>query len=61
MTKDFTDDIYERGFDERNFVPESSEMFVNLMVVVPTLKVQEFRMTYHTLVDQYYAQNDGAE
>lgn len=61
MTRDFTDDIYEKGFDERNFVPETSEMFCNLMVVVPTLKVEEFKATYHTFVEAYYATHDGAE
>lgn len=61
MTKDFTDDIYEKGFDERNFIPETSEMFANLLVVVPNVKLQEFKMNYHTLVDQYYAANDSVD
>jgi len=61
MTKDFTDDIYERGFDERNFIPETSEMFCNLMVVVPNAKLLEFKATYHTLVDAYYKANDSVD
>lgn len=39
MTRDFTDDVYEKGFDDRNFVPESSELFTNMLVVVPNTKM----------------------
>lgn len=61
MTRDFSDDIYEKGFDDRIFVPETSEMFCNLLVVVPNAKMPEFRENYSTLVQQYYDQNDPIE
>lgn len=60
-TRDFTDEIYEKGFDERQFIPETSEMFCNLLVVVPSAKLQEFKGNYHTIVDQYYAANDSVD
>jgi hypothetical protein len=36
MTKDLTDDVYEKVQKaESVFVPETSEMFCNMLVVVP--------------------------
>lgn len=61
MTKDFTDDIYERGFEDRWFIPETSEMFCNLLVVVPNLKLQEFKTNYWRMIEEYYQNNDAAE
>jgi hypothetical protein len=61
MTKDFTDEVYEQVKDERNFVPETSEMFTNLLVVVPHVKLQEFRTNHVNLLDNYYNQNDPIE
>lgn len=46
MARDFTDDIYEKNFEERWFVPDSSEMFVNLLVAMPIVKRDEFKMNY---------------
>ena len=61
MTKDFTDDIYERGFEDRWFIPETSEMFCNLLVVVPNAKLQDFRANYWHMIEEYYQNNDAAE
>jgi len=61
MTKDFTDDIYERGFEDRWFIPETSEMFCNLLVVVPNLKLPEFKLGYWRMIEDYYTNNDAAE
>ena len=54
MARDFTDDIYEKNFEERWFVPDSSEMFVNLLVAMPIVKRDEFRMNYSQMVEDYY-------
>ena len=61
MTKDFTDDIYERGFEDRWFIPETSEMFCNLLVVVPNIKLQDFKANYWRMIEEYYQNNDAAE
>lgn len=49
MTRDFTDDIYEKGYEAANFVSETSEMFTNLIVVVPNVKLEEFKNSYATI------------
>lgn len=58
MTRDFTDDIYEKGYEDRIFVPETSDLFCNLLVVVPNAKMNDFRENYSTLVQQFYDLND---
>lgn len=61
MTKDLTDDIYEKVPDGNMFVPDDSEMFVNLLVVVPNAKLDEFKGNYWNLVNAYYQQNDSID
>jgi hypothetical protein len=46
MTKDITDDVYEKVTESRKWVPETSEMFTNVLVVVPKVKAAEFRALY---------------
>lgn len=46
MTKDITDDVYEKVPDSRKWVPETSEMFTNVLVVAPKIKAAEFRVQY---------------
>jgi hypothetical protein len=46
MTKDITDDVYEKVPESRKWVPETSEMFTNVLVVVPKVKAAEFRALY---------------
>lgn len=61
MSKDFTDDIYDKNFEANWFVPDSSEMFANLLVVVPTAKLQEFRANYASVIDSYYSNLDKTD
>jgi hypothetical protein len=61
MTKDLTDDIYEKITDANMFVPDDSEMFVNLLVVVPNVKLDEFKSNYWNLVNAHYQQNDSID
>jgi hypothetical protein len=61
MTRDFTDDIYEKAGNEWMYVPESSDMFVNLLVVVPNVKMQEFRANYWNIAPHFYEQADATE
>ena len=60
QTKDFTEDIYERGVNGQLFV-SGSEMFCNLIAVVPNAKIPEFRERYCNLMNEYYQQQDTIE
>ena len=43
MTRDFTDDVYDlTTVMDTQFVSDDSEMFANLLVVVPKVKMQDF-------------------
>jgi hypothetical protein len=61
MSKDFTDDIYAKNIDGSFFVPETSEMFANLLVVIPNAKLQEFRQNYCQIIDNFYKEADAKE
>lgn len=43
MTKDITDDVYEKVQENRKWVPDTSDMFTNILVVVPKVKATEFK------------------
>lgn len=58
QTRDFTDDIYEKGFEGKNFVPETSEMFCNLIAVIPNAKMLKFREDYSTMMSMFYENQD---
>lgn len=59
MTRDFTDDIYEKAGNEWMYVPESSDMFVNILVVVPNAKMIEFRTNYWNMAPAFYEADDA--
>jgi hypothetical protein len=46
MTKDITDDVYEKVQENRKWVPDTSDMFTNILVVVPKVKANEFKAQY---------------
>jgi len=46
MTKDITDDVYEKVQENRKWVPDTSDMFTNILVVVPKVKAVEFKAQY---------------
>lgn len=46
MTKDITDDVYEKVQENRKWVPDTSDMFTNILVVVPKVKAAEFKAQY---------------
>lgn len=46
MTKDITDDVYEKVQENRKWVPDTSDMFTNILVVVPKVKAAEFKVQY---------------
>lgn len=46
MTKDITDDVYEKVQENRKWVPDTSDMFTNILVVVPKVKATEFKAQY---------------
>lgn len=59
--KDFTDDIYGKGFQENKFCPETSAMFCNLIVVVPITKTLQFRESLSSMMRENYIQSDQVE
>ena len=46
MNKDITDDVYEKVQENRKWVPDTSDMFTNILVVVPKVKATEFKAQY---------------
>ncbi len=46
MTKDITDDVYKKVRESRKWVSETSEMFTNVLMLVPKVKAAEFRALY---------------
>jgi len=56
LTKDYTDDIYDRSdIKAEHFVDYfNSTMFVNLLIVVPKMKQPTFKAELEGLMNEYY-------
>lgn len=61
MTKDITDDVYEKVQENRKWVPDTSDMFTNILVVVPKVKAVEFKAQYLQHVVDFYTKQDDDE
>jgi hypothetical protein len=62
MTRDFTDDVYNlKTLNEGHFVEESSEMFCNMLVVIPKLKMADFERDHNEYVANYISIVDQQE
>jgi len=62
MVRDFTDDLYNLPIPEEIFVEKfGSDMFSNLLVVVPKTKIDVFKTECLTLMEDYYALVDAQE
>lgn len=63
MTKDYTDEIYDRAsINPQAFVDFfNSEMFANLLIVVPKQKQVTFKAEMEGLMDEYYESLMAAE
>ena len=55
-TRDFTDDIYNNKFLQVTSFVESigSELFTNLLVVLPKLKIDLFCVEQNNIMTEYY-------
>ena len=62
-TRDFTDDIYNRKeLQVTNFVEGiGSELFTNLLVVLPILKIDLFAAEQDKIMSEYYKMMDENE
>jgi len=59
MSRDFTDDVYNlKTLNESHFVEEGSEMFCNMLVVIPKLKMADFERDHNEYVASYISQVD---
>ena len=62
-TRDFTDDIYtNKALQASNFVEGiGSELFTNLLVVLPKLKIDLFAAEQDKIMTEYYEKMDSNE
>ena len=63
LTRDFTDDIYDKEINHEIFVSASGEstMFTDLLVVLQGPKIPEFAEAMKSIVGEYYTKMDEME